>query len=111
MKLETRSSYAKATADKNLKLDRHLKYESLSYESRVIVDVWADCIGQALVAHPLDDVCALHIINTLSSEFRLVFQDDANEWIERLVMKWRCKTVDVDVMSEAIALRIFNQKE
>lgn len=95
----------------NLKLDRHVTYESLSYESKVIVDIWADCIGQALVAHPLDDVCALHIINTLSAEFKLVFEDDAIEWIVRLVMKWRTKTVDVDVMSEAIALRIFNQRE
>jgi hypothetical protein len=94
----------------NLKLDRHATYESLSYESRVIVDIWADLIGQALVAHPLDDVCALHIINTLASEFRLLFEDDAIEWIERLVIKWRSKTVDVDVMSEAIALRIFKQR-
>jgi len=92
----------------NLKLGRHAPYESLSWESKQIVNSWAKVIRHNL-NYLSSSYAAKMIMVDLSSHFGLKFDVNSPEWIELLVLKWREKTNDFELKAQMIALRIYKQ--
>jgi hypothetical protein len=96
----------------NLKLDRHLTYESLGRDSKELVDAYAIAISSSLRFWILDVEAALSIMHRLNVSFNLKFDDgDSAMWcINELVEKWRAKTPDIKQQAEAIAFAIYKQR-
>jgi hypothetical protein len=93
----------------NLKLEI-VNLESLSRESKEIIDCWIKIIQTVLeeVAYP--DVAALFISKGLNQANNPIFDRAAIEWVALLVIKWRSKTRDINQQAESIAFAIYNQR-
>jgi len=96
----------------NLKLDRHLTYESLGPDSKELVDAYAIAISSSLRFWIVNGEAALSIIHRLNVSFNLKFDDVNNAmwWINELVEKWRATTPDIKQQASAIAFAIYKQR-
>lgn len=92
----------------NLKIEI-VTLESLSRESREIINCWIKIIENCLIEGSYPDEVAEVIAKGLNQSSKLNFDEAAIEWVAFLVIKWRSKTRDIKQQAESIALAIYRQ--
>lgn len=92
----------------NVKLEI-VTLESLSRESKEIINCWIKIIKNCLEEGSYPDEVADVIVKGLNQASNLMFDEAAIEWVAFLVIKWRSKTRDINQQAESIALAIYRQ--